>query len=87
MNEDFFKWYDKMGRPTLRYIGIGILTLIGLAIAVAFLRWSLGAAIAPLPGEALAVAALPYLMQAVDHVTRMIQRNQEMAFDHGPRPA
>lgn len=80
MNESFFQWYDRIGRPTLRNIGIVILLLIGLAIAIQFMFWAVtNREPAPIPMQNILVAFLPYFMQTVDHVTRMVQRNNEIA--------
>ena len=84
--ETFFQWYDRMGRPTLRNIGIVVLMLIGLAIAIQFMFWAItNREPAPIPMQNILVAFLPYSMQMVDHVTRMIQRNNEIAMGQHAR--
>lgn len=89
MTEGFFQWYDRIGRPTLRLVGVVIIAMIGSAIAVAMWRWSFGAELKPLPGSAILVSLVPVIPQALDQITRAMQRNAEIAFGRvpgGPMP-
>lgn len=76
---------DGLGRPTLRIVGVFVLSVIGICIAGAFLRWLLfDWTPPPLPGSTLFVAALPYAMQMWDHFTRSAERQVQIA--HGREP-
>ena len=75
MNETFFQWYDRMGRPTLRNIGVVLLAMIGLAIAIQFFFWAVvNREPAPIPLQNILVAALPYAMQVAQEITRSIEK-------------
>lgn len=79
MNETFFQWYDRMGRPTLRNIGVVLLALLGLAIVVQFFFWAiLNREPAPIPLQNILVAALPYAMQTVQEITRSLERKTQL---------
>lgn len=80
MNETFFQWYDRMGRPTLRNIGVVLLALIGLAIAIQFFFWAVAnREPAPIPLQNILVAGLPYVMQIVQEFTRSNERKTQLA--------
>ncbi len=85
MTTRYLDMTDRWGRPLLRMLGLVVITAIGLAIAVAFWQWAIfGREVPKLPGEAIAVAALPYLMQAWDHFTRSAERQAQIAMGKIP---
>lgn len=84
--ESFFQWYDRLGRPTLRYLGILILAIIGLSIAGAFVQWGFfGVEMKPLPGEALLMAMIPQVPQVADQITRSIERLKQISYAQYPQ--
>lgn len=73
--ETFFQWYDRMGRPTLRNVGVILLLLIGLAIVIQFFFWAVtNREPAPIPLGNIFVAVLPYAMQVAQEVTRSLEK-------------
>lgn len=78
--ESLFQWYDRLGRPTLRIVGIIILAAIGLGVAVAMWRWAFGAQLHELPGTAVVVAFAPMIPQVMDQFTRSLERRAQIGF-------
>jgi len=85
MNMSFFEWYDRLGRPTLRNVGVLIIVLIGAAIATQFLFWGIfNREPAAIPMQNILVAALPYVIQGWQEWTRHQERKQQVSLAQPP---
>lgn len=78
------KTLDGLGRPTLRLVGVIVLAAIGAAVAFAFWRWAMGEPIQELPGTAILLALVPQIPQAIDQITRHLERQHQIAFGQLP---
>lgn len=64
------KLVNESGRPWGRWICNGVLGAVGLALAIAFLRWAFGSPFPEIPGQGILIASLPYAQSMWDNFVR-----------------
>lgn len=72
--ETFFEWYDRAGRPTLRFAGVFMIGAIGLAFAVAFWR----SALLGVPMPDMTGGLMPLMVVLAPNIVDLITRHLEV---------
>lgn len=70
------------GRKMTRWMTLGVLAAIGLALSIAFIRWAFGAPFPEIPGQGIIIAALPYAQQMWDNFVRQQGKTALAAANH-----
>ena len=79
-----FQLFDRSGRPALRWAGILFLAAIGSAIAAAYWRAALTGNDVPNMLGGTGPVLLLIVPQAIDLITRYLQRSQEITYGREP---